>query len=118
MLYLNGRTRVEGRRRRAKVGGGLSRAIISEQDDKIFFMKKNVCFLFAVLLFSGLWAQTKVISNVNIVDVEKGTIVPGQTVVIEGEQIAKIGESGKGKVKDNGQQGDRSGVCQNGQWIH
>jgi imidazolonepropionase-like amidohydrolase len=102
MLYLNGRTggrsKVEGRR-----------AIISGQDDKIFFMKKNVCFLFAVLLFSGTWAQTKVISNVSIVDVVKGEVVPGQTVVIEGEQIARIGESGKVKVADGAEIIDATG---------
>ncbi len=72
-------------------------------------MKKTVCFLFAVMLFSGLWAQTKVIRNVSIVDVETGMIIPQQTVVIEGEKIARIGAKGKVKVKEGAEIIDADG---------
>lgn len=63
-------------------------------------MKKSVCFLFAALFCLGIWAQTTVIKNVSIVDVEKGEVIPGKTVVIEEDQIAEIGEAGKVKVEE------------------
>lgn len=72
-------------------------------------MKKSVCFLFAFMLCWVLWAQTKVINNVNIVDVTKGKIVPRQTVIIEGDQIAKIGGAGNMEVKDGSEVIDAAG---------
>ncbi|MCI0351405.1 MAG: amidohydrolase family protein [Acidobacteriales bacterium] len=36
--------------------------------------------------------------HVSVIDVVKGTIVPDQTVLISGERIVRIGNSGKGKV--------------------
>lgn len=45
------------------------------------------------LLASLVGAQTIAITNVNVIDVRAGSVVPGQTVLINGDRIAALGAS-------------------------
>lgn len=49
--------------------------------------------LTAFLLASLMEAQTIAITNVNVIDVRAGSVVPGQTVLITGDRIAALGAS-------------------------
>jgi len=51
-----------------------------------------------------------VISNVSIVDVEKGVTVPGQTVILSGEQIEQIGAQGDISLPQNARVIDGQGL--------
>ena len=61
-------------------------------------MKKQTFLFCSLLLSASLWAQQTVISNVNLVEVKTGKIIPGQTIVINGEKIEQVGAAGKIKT--------------------
>lgn len=58
-------------------------------------MKKYNSLLAFVIFSSALQAQQTVISNVNMVDVKTGKIIPGQSVIINGEKIEQAGAVNK-----------------------
>ncbi|HJS53512.1 MAG TPA: amidohydrolase family protein, partial [Chitinophagaceae bacterium] len=60
-------------------------------------MKKYHCLLVPILLSCLLNAQTTLITNVNLVNVKTGKIIPGQSVIISGERIEQVGAVGKVK---------------------
>ena len=58
-------------------------------------MIKQIATLFSFFIAASTFAQQTVISNVNIVDVKTGRLLPGQTIVINGEKIEQVGPSAK-----------------------
>ena len=55
-------------------------------------MKPGLSIIIGVLILSQTTAQSKkfILQNINVVDVIKGKIIPGQTVVIAGQRIENI----------------------------
>jgi imidazolonepropionase-like amidohydrolase len=58
-------------------------------------MKIYYSFLIVMIFSASLTAQQTLISNVNLVDVKTGKIIPGQTVIINGEKIEQAGAANK-----------------------
>lgn len=61
-------------------------------------MKKYYSLLIAMSLFTLLTAQQTLISNVNLADVKTGKIIPGQSVIINGDKIEQTGAANKIKA--------------------
>lgn len=72
-------------------------------------MKKYYSLLATIILFSSLHAQQTFISNVNLVDVKTGKIIPGQSVIVTGEKIEKAGAAKKIKQPAGSQWIDGTG---------
>jgi len=72
-------------------------------------MKKYNSLLAFIIFSSSLQAQQTVISNVNLVDVKTGKIIPGQSVIINGEKIEQAGASKKIKQPTGSQMIDGTG---------
>ena len=72
-------------------------------------MKKYNSLLAFVIFSSALQAQQTVISNVNLVDVKAGKIIPGQSVIINGEKIEQAGAVKKIKIPAGSQIIDGTG---------
>src|SRR5437762_729489 len=55
-------------------------------------MKQGFSIIVALLILSQATAQSKkfILQNINVVDVSKGKIIPGQTVVLAGQRIENI----------------------------
>lgn len=58
-------------------------------------MNKLIILCYTIMLSASSGAQQTVISNVNLVEVKTGKILPGQTIVINGEKIEQVGASSK-----------------------
>ena len=58
-------------------------------------MKKQIIAICISLFSATLFAQQTVITNVNLVDVRTGKLVPGQTVVINGGKIEQVSPATK-----------------------
>ncbi len=72
-------------------------------------MRKYFCFLVFILFFRSVTAQQIVISNVNLVEVKTGKIIPGQSVIINNERIEQTGPAKKIKSPAGAQIIDGSG---------
>lgn len=72
-------------------------------------MKKYYSLLFTIILICSLHAQQTVISNVNLVDVKAGKIIPGQSVIINGKKIEQAGAANKIKQPAGSQWIDGTG---------
>ncbi len=72
-------------------------------------MKKINSLLAAIIFSASIYAQQTVISNVNLVDVKTGTIIPGQSIIINGEKIEQAGAANKIKQPAGSQTIDGSG---------
>jgi imidazolonepropionase-like amidohydrolase len=63
-------------------------------------VRKLPIFLPALIALSPcLWAQTLTITHATVVDVSDGKLIPDTTVVVEGNRIASVEPSAKGKAK-------------------
>lgn len=72
-------------------------------------MKKQIAFVLSFCIAASAVAQQTVISNVNLVDVKTGKLLPGQTIVINEEKIEQVGPSAKIKPIAGAQKIDGSG---------
>ncbi|MBL7723927.1 MAG: amidohydrolase family protein [Chitinophagaceae bacterium] len=72
-------------------------------------MKKLFVFICSLFITGMLWAQQTIISNVNLVDVKTGKILPAQTVIINGDKIEQVGPAAKIKAIAGAQTIDGSG---------
>jgi len=72
-------------------------------------MKVRAILLCVIMLLANAAISQTYISNVTVIDVEKGKIVPGQTVTITGKLISDIGPSKKVKIPANATVIDGSG---------
>jgi len=72
-------------------------------------MMKNIFITGSVLLSLSLPAQHTIISNVNLVDVKKGKVLAGQTIVLNGEKIEQVVPAAKLKTITGAQIIDGSG---------
>lgn len=72
-------------------------------------MKKQIAFVLSFCIAASAFAQQIVIRNVNLVDVKTGKLLPGQTIVINGEKIEQVGPSAKIKPIAGAQTIDGSG---------
>jgi imidazolonepropionase-like amidohydrolase len=61
-------------------------------------MKKYKLLLASVISSACLHAQQKLISNVNLVDVKTGKVIPGQSVLINNDKIEQVSAANKIKV--------------------
>ena len=72
-------------------------------------MKKKATLICSILFSVALFAQPTVITNVNLVDVKAGKIIPAQTIIIQGEKIEQVGNAAKIKSIAGAQIIDGSG---------
>ena len=72
-------------------------------------MKKHMLLLAFTSFFTCLHAQQTLISNVNLVDVKTGKVIPGQSVIINNDKIEQIGAGNKVKATAGSQTIDGSG---------
>lgn len=72
-------------------------------------MKKQTIFICALFFTLALQAQQIIITNVNLVDVKAGKIIPAQTIVLNGEKIEQVGAAAKIKPVAGAQTIDGSG---------
>ena len=73
-------------------------------------MKRIVLLLTALLLPAGAAAaQSLAFTDVTVIDVEEGTAEPGQTVVVSGDRISAVGETGTVEVPSDATVIDASG---------
>src|SRR5687767_8367921 len=61
-------------------------------------MRISLAFCLLILAFSESFAQIVAITNVNVVDVRSGKIIPDQHVIIQNDRIANIGAAKKIKL--------------------
>ncbi len=72
-------------------------------------MKKLFVFFCTTFITATLLTQQTIISNVNLVDVKNGKILPSQTIVINGDKIEQVGPAAKIKPIADAQTIDGSG---------
>jgi imidazolonepropionase-like amidohydrolase len=72
-------------------------------------MKKLLLLITALFTVGMLTAQQTIISNVNLVEVKTGKIIPAQTIIINGDKIEQVGPSAKIKPIPGPQTIDGSG---------
>lgn len=72
-------------------------------------MKKNILLPAFIIISACLYAQQTLISNVNLVDVKTGKIIPGQSVLINSDKIEQTGAADKIKTAAGIQTIDGSG---------
>src|SRR5262245_17202760 len=71
---------------------------------------KPIVFLSLVLQFSSiLCSQVICLKDVNVIDVRSGKILPGQTLIINGDRIEQVGKAGKIKIPSDAQVIDGTG---------
>lgn len=61
-------------------------------------MQKQSLLLYSLFFSFSILAQQTVITNINLVDVKAGKILPAQTVIINGDKIEQAGPSAKIKA--------------------
>lgn len=72
-------------------------------------MKKLLLTIHALLASVTIFSQQTIITNVNLIDVNKGIIVPAQTIVINGEKVEQVASVAKIKPARDAQLIDGSG---------